>query len=595
MPSGHQRNTNVDNNENEIDEDYEYFIVHDIPTEQIRNMLKLKDTTEKEIDETIDKIQDVRKHIKKVIKKFINKINAHIGYLDIPELIKKGMKYAQKYGLNSIEKKAFYNYVLKKDIYNEYTYMGEIKSTEMSKFFGFDSMQGNQMIKIQPKDHSKLNELALLYESTKLIHANVKDISTRYKDCAMEALDGEYDKKKHNVSVHIHPLIVSIFLPKIQLIERKMLFANIARIVLSRAQAYLRNYNYQFNYNTNPNELNAEFELAYDIARDPNALAYFKDDTPIDNIIKRYRCQVELWQTVSSLRTGRYYSTGYDENDGISGFLRAINSYDWTFFDSPDFYYVQDEGTILRKLLAIFSFRPTYVQLSSFVSSDGVDYNSISRMSRTKFINTPMINLQMPRNITGNQQLFVRLEKSLSQVTNTIENKYIVPKQKDVVWTNNVVWFYANRRYPTTTFLQVDMSLRCVNIPTSFTNPISVNKTSIYFPYRINIGKDYFILRSVVLLLVSMIPNVDISLGSTAVVIKTEEFDPLRNTVFGQKRYVYYDPIAASIRAPQAEVDAGNAPYQPPMTYLEEQEFESAARERGTIFYYVKLASPFPC
>jgi DNA repair protein RadC len=68
---------------------------------------------------------------------------------------------------------------------------------------------------------SKLNELHLLYTDSKHrhIHADVKTQMLNYRDCAPEALIGQYDRTKHNVSVHIHPIIAMLFLPKINYIE----------------------------------------------------------------------------------------------------------------------------------------------------------------------------------------------------------------------------------------------------------------------------------------------------------------------------------------------------------------------------------------
>ncbi len=213
---------------------------------------------------------------------------------------------------------------MKGDLYSEFSYQRELRYSPMAKFLGFDFVHG-QMIRITPKDHNKLNELHMLYDETKHIHADVKTNVANYRDCAPEAITGQYDRKKHNVSVSIHPVLAALFFPKVDYIEKRMLYTNIARMVLSRAQAYLKNFNFHLHTNIVPGELEAEFELAHDIAYDPNALEYFKDDSPMDNILKRYRCQIELYLAVLNLRQGRYYSTGYAENDGIAGFIRVIN------------------------------------------------------------------------------------------------------------------------------------------------------------------------------------------------------------------------------------------------------------------------------
>ena len=301
---------NANEQQDESDTDFTYFISSDLPIEQIHSILKLKNMSDKEIEKTVEKIKDIRENIRRIVRRFLGKIDKSYGHLDIPELIKKGMKHAEKYGLTPIQQKVFINHVLKGDIYNEYSYKNEIRYSPMAKFLGFDFVS-NQMIKIDPKDHAKLNQLHMLYDETKNIHFDIKLQLANYRDCAPEAITGQYDRTKHNVSVSIHPVIAALFFPKVAYLERRMLYSNIARMVLSRAQAYLKNFNFHQETNVAPGELDAEFELAHDIANDPNALEYFRDDTPMDNIIKRYRAQVELWMTVLNLRQGRYYSTGY--------------------------------------------------------------------------------------------------------------------------------------------------------------------------------------------------------------------------------------------------------------------------------------------
>ena len=278
--------------------EFDYFITSDLPIEQVYNMLKLKNMSEKEIDIIVDKIKDTRDNIKKVVKKFLGKINSSYGHLDIPELIKKGIKHADKYGLTKAQRKVFIDTVKKGDIYNQYSDSQNMKYSPMAKFLGFDFVHG-QMIKVAPQDHSKLNELHMLYNDTKQIHADVKNNTANYRDCAPEAISGQYDKTKHNINVSIHPILAALFFPKIDYLERRMLYTNIARMVLARGQAYLKTLNFHLQSNVSPGELDAEFELAHDISYDPNALENFEDTSPIENIIKRYRCQIELYLSIS--------------------------------------------------------------------------------------------------------------------------------------------------------------------------------------------------------------------------------------------------------------------------------------------------------
>lgn len=589
------RNANESPNSESSNNDFDYFITSDLPIEQVYNMLKLKNMSDSEIDSTIDRVKKDREIIKRAVRKFLGKVNSTYGHLDIPELIKKGMKHADKYGLSESAKKVFINHVMKGDIYNAHSYQNELMYSHMAKFLGFDNVHG-QMIKIAPKDFSKLNELHMLYDSTKHIHADVKTQIFNYRDCAPEAITGTYDRNKHNVSVSIHPVVAALFLPKINYLERRMLYTNIARMVLSRGQAYLKNFNFHTMTNIAPGELDAEFELAHDIAQDPNALEYFKDDTPVDNILKRFRCQIELYQTVLNLRQGKYYSTGYAENDGIAGFLRVINSYDWTFFDSPDLFHVQDEGTILRKLLAVFSCRPTFTQLSSFSSRYGLGHTTVTNLAKTRFINIPIINIKLPIDLVGNQVHTISLARAMSQTDYFIEHKAVVPKNKSVIFSNQVAFFYANRRYPSVNFNSVNMSMRYMSMPISFINQTTINNTIVQYDNKFRIGRDWFDLRSVVFLQRPPINGVEVATGCSAAVV-VDQNSPTSTFSGSSTTYIHYNPSIASIQYLDNNQPQGQSQYvaNSPVSYIDEVSydpdrigFRTEAQERGTIFFYVK-------
>jgi hypothetical protein len=457
-----------------------------------------------------------------------------------------------------------------------------------------------QMIKVASTDMSKLNELHMYYDQTKHIHADVKNQIFNYRDCAPEAITGSYDRTKHNIGVSIHPVLAALFFPKVKYLERRMLMTNIARMVLSRAQAYLPRgkANFHLNLNLAPGELDAEFELAYDIAHDPNSLAYFEDDSPLENIIKRFKCQIELYKCVLNLRQGRYYATSYQETEGIAGFIRVINSYDWTFFDSPEFYHVQDEGTVLRKLLAVFSCRPTFTQLSAFSSRYGLGHTTITNLSKTVFVNIPIVNIKLPIDLVGNQVHTISLARALTQTDYFIEHKTVVPKNKSVIYSNQVAFFYANRRYPSVNFTSLNCTMRYVSLPTSFINTTTINKSLINYSPRFRIGRDMFMLRSVVFLQRPPISGVDVAIGcSAAVVVDSCMNDSTNLWQNAGTAYIHYNPSVASLQ--YLDKNQGNNVSQyvsnTPVTFIDETTndpnrigFRDEAQCRGTIFFYVK-------
>jgi hypothetical protein len=499
-------------------EDFENIIKHGYTPEQARSIFEAHGMKKSEVDELIDKIIDTRAAVKKTVKKFLGKIQRTYGDLEIPKLITKGIKHANKVGLSDAQRHLFLRYIKEGDRFG--SYMPEKKSTTMARFLGNDrTLTPN--VSIEPIEHSKLNELSMLYDATKHIHNDVKHSINMYFDCAYAAISGLYDKKRHNVNIAIHPIIAALFLPKINYIEDRMLVTNIARIVLSRSGAYLKDGAQFVNSGTTLHELTCDFDLANDIAYDPNAGDQFMNSTPLDNLIKRYRAQTELYQCVLNLRQGRYYGTEYGKDSGISGFLRIINTYEWTFFDSPDLYHVQDEGTILRKLLAIYSCRPTFIQLRSVVNS--LTAAPLFDLSKTVFMNVPIINLRLPSNIVGaNTQVNppITLSQALSQTDTMIEHRQIVPKHKDVVFSNKVAFFYVNRRTPTINIgprYNNPMILTFMNSPLPFNlNSGSINKTAVHSPATMPINNKQFNLRSVVTVNEpTQASNQDMSMSST--------------------------------------------------------------------------------
>lgn len=575
------------------DNDFDYFITTELPLQQIHDMLTLQKKSSSEIESTLEKVKESRDRINKYVRRFIRKVENYYGHLDIPDLMTKGLKHATKHKFSEAEKQVFINHVMKGDVYGDFSFLGRNKITEMSKFLGYSEQRGT-MLRIDPADYAKLNELKGMYDAHVTLHANVKNNMFNYRDCAPEALTGAYDRTKHDVTVSIHPVIAMLFLPKVEYIEKRMLYTNIARMVLSRGQAYLKNANFHLQTGVVPGELDAEFELAHDIAYDPNTLSQFKDATPINNIIIRFRCQIELYKTVLNLRQGRYYSTGYGHDDGITGFLNIINKQDWTFFDSPDLYHVQDEGTILRKLLAVFSIRPTLTLLTSYGQRYGLGFANVTNMAKSKVMNMPIINLKLPLDLTGGSgaQDF-NLARSLQQSDTFIEHRAIVPKNKSVIFSREVCFFYANRKYQAVNFTALDatLNLNCMALPSPIMNTTKTNTTKIVFNDEINIGRDRFEVRSVCMLQRPPLNGLDIPTGVSAAIRHKDQ-------ATGQVSYFHYNPSGASIQFYDSALPAGNTQFRAndPITWIPEYDlnpnrlgFKSEAEVRGTIFLYTKM------
>jgi hypothetical protein len=568
-------------------DDMEGYLQLDLPPQQLANMLRAEGLEEKEIDARIEKYEASRHKIRKYIRKFIDKIERKYGDLDVPELIKKGMKFAQKHGFTKSEERKFINQVMTGDVDTPYIPFQEMAYTEMSKFLGFSTLPS--FMNIKATDHSILDEISTLFHASTGLHAAIKNNLSVYKSCSPEAITGKYDRDKHNITEFIHPVIVALFLPKISSLEKRMLISNIGRMVIQRSSHLLRQYR-AYSASVIRTELNADLELMYDIAKDPNSMNYFSDDTPLANLLKRFKIQIELYKNVISLRDGKYYSRSEIESTAgsyVAGLGKILQSYEWTYFDSPEFYHVQDEGTFLRKLLSVFSLRPTFTQLSSLMTSSTMGYSNFGA-SRLTFVNTPIINVKLPRNIYGGTQAvggFVRLSSALSQTENFIENKMIIPKHKMVIHSRDVVFFYANRRYHTINFTNMDISLRYINLPGTMTSITSVNQTELHFDEDFPIGNERFYLRSVVVL--NNVPKSEFATtGCSSIVISKLAGNAKRNP--NRPVYFYYNPVTANLMFVKNSRYTTNSPIMALSEHRGPNKpgFYDLARKLGTIFIY---------
>jgi hypothetical protein len=552
--------------------------------DQLYATLKAQKKSNDEIDSTIDKVKDVKKKIEKVVRKFRSKVEQKYGHLSEPELIRKGLSHAAKYGLSETEKQVFVHQVLKGNSQDAFTYEGELRYSAMSRFLGLDAYAG-QILNVQPKDQAKLNELAVLYNSTKHLFTDIKNQLYSYRDCAPEALTGEYKSDKHNVSSYIHPLVAMLYIPKVDAIEKRTLCTNIARMVLQRAPMIANKVSLM--ENVLPNELESEFELAYAIAHDPNSAGTFSDESPIANLTKRFKLQVELWKAVLNLRQGRYYATGYDDNEGYTGFERALAAYDWTHFDSPDNLNSYDEGNLLKKFLGVFSIRPSFTQISSYVQRVAMGYTNVSGLSRTTFVNLPVINIRLPTNITSATSSPVALRDALDQTDLFVENKALVPKNKSVIYSQDLLFFHADRKFRTVNFANVNMGFRNIALQSSFVGTTSLNQTQLLFNNTERIGKELFRIRGVLVLQTP--PNgADIVTGCSASIVW-----PADNDTRIKDEYLSYNPSAAAIKFknPAGDGYTNNGP----ISWMPEYQtapnkpgFKDTAYARGTVFFFEK-------
>lgn len=560
--------------------EFDYYLKSGMSPNHVISALKAIGKDQKEIDSFIEKYDVSRKRINKVIKKFVAKLESKYDHIDEQRLVHYGMKFADRYKFTQAEKDAFMNFIKNGDVNKPYVPYDEMQYTEMTKFLGM-TQNSVHTFSVKATDQAPLNEIAKLYELTKPLHNAVRQNYISYKSSSLQLLTTKFNTEKMNPAVFIHPLIVALFLNKIDCLDKRCLLTNIGRFTVHRTQQYFqsqgdRRYKYM-NISLNDilkGELQADAEFIFDIAKDPNSLNYISDETPMKNLLNRFTVQVELWKNVLLMRRGQFFSKSMtfstSVSDEIAGLERALSSYEWTYFDSPDMSLVNDEGSMLRKLLAVFSFRPTLTQISSLArTNDNNSYSNISSLTRATYIYTPIVNIKIPNN---EEKTSVDLSKSLSHYDWMVENKMIIPKNKKIIQSKDLIFFYVNRRYQSP-FESSGIKFNYVAIPTPLTMTTLINSTRVYFPEVLEINSKKYNISSVVVTNPPLSTSEQLSSGCTSFMYK-----PIDVAYPGTSTILCYSPSFF--------VD-GTVTDNILQTIGDEVECKGIMEECGTIYVYV--------
>lgn len=414
------------------------------------------------------------RYITKKAQKFKQLLFDRYHSLNLPftELLKKAKKYADKYDLTENEFNHYLNLVLTDKNASPFA---SLPDTDMAKTLGYSGMLATtDKLFVKDNEMGHLKEILDMYESTKGLHHQVILQSMIYNGFGPEALNGQYDASKHNKYSHIHPIVAMLFLGKFDVLENTMLKSNIGQLVKEK-------------YEGKPISTTQNTELYYNFVTDPYGRSCSTDST-IEDLKNRFQLQTRLWDSVLHLRQGKYYE------DNLGEFLGAVDKCRSNLYDSPEFTFVRDEGTILRRLLGAFSFRPTLVSQSRLfgVYSPYGGTNPLTASGISNITRVPMINLRLPyylknvqsssfyQGLRGNQTL--NLQSALTQPQWYVENKMIVPKTQDILHSNKVIFFYVNRRFQTIRVDALHSPYRFTSLPPMISGLEKLNPQEIEIP-----------------------------------------------------------------------------------------------------------------
>ena len=519
-------------------------------------------------EDLVNKIQKVyvEKHaeLSKRAKKFAILIREKYSNSQYPFhiLLEKAIKYKNKYNISDdefVEFQRIYENELvglkSTDIYVPNTNIMKTLGNINLNVSGFTS-------KLSDADYKVLQDIIKLHATSKPLHSQVFLQSIQYKSFGIEALTGKYDRVKHDVNNHVHPVIAALFLPKFKLVDSHFLHSNISNIVRTR-------------FNNESFTSIADLNLFYSLIKDPNDIVCDSKSTLVD-LYNRSLLQNQLWNAVLRLRNGQYYDSTFRE------FITSVDICRLNKHDTPDLIYGRYDGTIIKRLLAAFSFRPTVV--STLPIYQTISINPYQQNVTPTVSYVPMINLKLGPNNQSSEP--VLLYDAIQQEQYFIEHGFIQKKNTSLIYSKEILIFFVDRRANIIDTTLTMNPIAMLNFPSATIAGFErLNDTEVVAENVIQIRNDIYELVSVVISEVNKnVDQTNLIVGSSTLFIKSTENE--------LKNYIQYDPYGVVDNLVVNGVVERNDPIMdiPFVRSAGEDDHEynfiEMSRKRGIIFIY---------
>jgi hypothetical protein len=304
------------------------------PAEAVKLREKFKDSSMFEL--VMEHLNEAHVKILNVAKKYYKYAQTQLlgGNKSIDYVLKQAIPFAKKVPLTDAEIDAFRRLVeemIEGKVPSETSTYRHISS--VGSLFGVSSVEQVESMKdnLSTGDFAKVQDIIRLENSHKALYQQVVLQSVQYNDCDLIAISGKFDAERHNAFSHVSPMIAALYLPKFDVIDRTTIHAHLAGIVRAR-----------FNREPLVNQVDKElFEnIIYTNRREVCSM------NPAEDLHKRVQLQHALWNSVSALRSGRYYGVNSD-------FVNALDQCHLTYV-SPTNTVVNDEGANLRRIFGSF-------------------------------------------------------------------------------------------------------------------------------------------------------------------------------------------------------------------------------------------------
>lgn len=550
------------------------FIRNGASESQVMSSLRDKYHDSRKAEEMLDHYKKRMEVVTRKANKFKELIFSKYSSLSLTQLIEKAKKFKAKYEFDDDEFYAFINMAI-----NDKKYASNIynkPNTPMGKLLGQGSEFDTGRMNVQVNEMDVLQNILTTYNAHLLLHEQVKMQCFAYSDCALQAITGKYSQNNTNAYSCIHPVLAALFIPKIKYIDEHMILANLGGIVNHR-------------YNGIPIRTAPDYEVYWDLKTDPNEFVCASpNDSPLVDLQNRVNIQIELWKQVRELREGRYYSTSLLN---VTNFEQSLYMCKNNLFSDAETALVVDECTMLKKLFGVFSMRPTYVNIQSVnnnIMSGNYNLSTMAVSSAAQISTMPVVNIRLPLEVTGgNTGIETTIPDALSQINLFVDKNTtnaIVPKQTKIVFSRDMIVFYANRRFRALDYQRLNMPIHINALPVTHGQLETVNESIIRYDETISVGGEAFSLKSVVLLEKAM-SNTKLIVGCSAGIVNKTNQVNVSNKI---PEKLYYNPMAASIAMPKAD---GTYVRNDPITAFSpsgDDSFESKFSRLGTVYIYLK-------
>lgn len=429
-------------------------------------------------EDLVKKIEDVfaARHsaIVKSAKKFADAVKAKYANQNVPfhQLLMKARAHAKKHRLSEEEFSEFQR-IYEQELAGSNSAEVLVPVTNLMKILGNVSQGTDNYFNVDHNDMRNLQEILKLHDSTKQLHAQVLLQALQYVDSDPTVLASAFNSQLQSPADYVHPVITALFVPKFRTIDEHFIYSNMSGIIKAR-------------YNKQPLRTKTDYELFYNLVTDPNDVVC-DTHSPVADLLNRCNLQTQIWNSVLHLRNGQCF------NPSLREFTGAIDVCRLNKFDNPDFVYGRHDGTVLKRLFAAFSFRPTVV--TTMPIGQLFSYNPYFQNLRPLVTSIPMINVRLLRT-TG---AMVDLQNIVAngQTQDFIEGNILVKRATNVMYSREIVAFFVDRRSQTYTLNSTPFNV--LRMPSSVAGFEMVSDATITVPGTVTLQDNTeFVLRSAV-------------------------------------------------------------------------------------------------